>query len=142
MQALYPMTNACLRHLECASDPLPAGFAEVQTINEPLWNLELRAALYERAYLNLFVNNGPSYLSFFNKRSRCLDFKMVTPGCGATTERFFRSIGIEPRSQLPVFTPFQRLVWEDDRLEVIQREFQAMCRRIEASERQSALAGS
>lgn len=104
---------------------------EVTVFPEASWNIELRAALYELSYLNMSVNNGSAALCIYNRRARCLTFKMLTPSCGATSASYFRSQGIEPGSQLKHETPFQRMVWEDDRLEVIQKEFREMCDRIE-----------
>jgi tetratricopeptide (TPR) repeat protein len=97
---------------------------------EATWNMELRAAIHELAYLNLSVNNGPGLVAWGNRRARALVFKIVTPSAGATTVQFCNAIGWPPGSQLEFLTPFQRFVWEDDSLAVIEREFSMMCERI------------
>ena len=120
-----------IRDTEAAFKPLPSELDGLIVFPEPPWNIELRAALYELSYLNMSVNSGTNALCLYNRRVRCLTFKMITPLSGATTEEFFRSQGLEPGSQLKHATPFQRLVWEDDRLDVIQEAFREMCERIE-----------
>ena len=106
---------------------------------EASWSVQLRLALYERAFLNLGVNNGPFLMAALGSLSRLLVFKMVTPSVPQTTEEFMRRLGFEVGGQLPFAGPFQRLVWEDDRLDVIEREFTAMVARIEAAEGTPAL---
>ncbi len=98
---------------------------------EVAWNVGLRMALYERAWLNLGVNNGPMALCWLNDRTRYITFKMVTPGVAGSTVVFNRSRGFEPNQSLPFATPYQKWVWEEDGLEVIEREFQRMVGRIE-----------
>ena len=56
---------------------------------------------------------------------------MVTPSVSQTTVAFNRSRGFEPNQSLPFATAFQRWVWEDDSLDVIEREFQQMVARVE-----------
>ena len=87
------------------------------------WDLALRMALYESSYLNLGVNNGPLFMCILNARTRVLIFKILTSGVPQTSEEFVSSVGFKIGKQLPFSTPFQRLVWEDDSLEAIEREF-------------------
>lgn len=102
---------------------LPAGLRECVVFPEAAWNLEIRAALYEQSYINMFVNNGPAMLSLFNRRSRTLIFKIITESCGSTSSRYFESVGIKPGQQYRFMTPVQKLVWEKDTFDVIWREF-------------------
>lgn len=115
-------------------DALPSPIEDFEVFREASWNVGLRMALYESSYLNLGVNNGPLFTCTKNSRTRLLIFKIVTPAVPQTTEDFMQQLGFEIGGQLPFATPFQRLVWEDDTLEVIEREFEAMVARIEASE--------
>jgi len=112
-------------------DPLPPGLGADDVFREASWNVQLRLALYERAFLNLGVNNGPLLMAALGARARLLVFKMITSTVPQTTEEFMRKLGFEIGGQLPFGGPFQRLVWEDDRLDVIEREFHAMVARIE-----------
>jgi len=120
-----------VRDTEASFKPLPPELDGLVVFPEVLWNIELRAALYELSYLNMFVNNGPVLLCLFNRQTRYIMFKVITPSCSATTEEHYLRHGVVPGSQFKHATPFQRLVWEDDRLEVIQEAFREMCDRIE-----------
>lgn len=123
-----------IRDTESAFKPLPSELHRLLVFPEVPWNVELRVALYELSYLNMTVSGGPCALCIYNQRVRYLIFKMLTPSCRADSARFFRSEGLEPGSQLKHATPFQHLVWEDDRLEVIQKKFSEMCDSIEMEE--------
>ncbi len=112
-------------------DPTPAELEGFEVFREASWSVGLRMALYESSYLNLGVNNGPLFMAAMNDRTRLLIFKMITPTVPQTTEEFVRQEGFQIGGQLPFATPRQRLVWEDDALEVIDREFQAMVASIE-----------
>jgi len=111
-------------------DPAPAFFEGFEVFREASWNVGLRMALYESSYLNLGVNNGPLLMAALSDQTRVLVFKIITPSVPQTTEEFMRQLGFQIGGQLPFATPFQRLVWEDDTLEVIEREFTAMVARM------------
>ena len=96
------------------------------------FNIELRMALYERAYLNLMINNGPYGLCAFNERCRYVMFKILTPDVPQTTEASMHRHGFDI-GETPAFsTRFQEWVWEDDKLDVIEEHFERMVARIEA----------
>ena len=120
-----------IRDTEAAFGPLPAELCGLTIFPEASWNIELRAALYELSYLNMSVNTGPAALLSFNRLTRYLCFKIIIATYSSTTEEHVRAIGIEPGTQLQISTPFQRYVWDDDRLDVIQEAFRDMCDRIE-----------
>jgi hypothetical protein len=122
-----------LRDLATAVDPPPAEFPDCLYFPEAVWNLELRAALYERAYLNLTINNGPSMLLYLNPLCRYLSFKLVTSSCAPTTPEYFKRVGLPIGSQPAVATDFQRLVWQDDEEATLHQEFQSMVGIIEAA---------
>gem|GEM_PF-1331622 len=111
--------------------PQLSGFSH---FTETSWNVGLRMALYERAWLNLGVNNGPMGLCWLNDRTRYLTFKMVTPTVPQATRKALVGLGFEPDQSLPFATPLQRWVFEDDTLEVIARHFLSMVKAIEAIE--------
>ena len=48
---------------------------------------------------------------------------MITPGAPGTSEAVYRVRGIEPGTTPDLANPFVKWVWEDDSLEVIEREF-------------------
>ncbi|MEX0814231.1 MAG: hypothetical protein WD014_01035 [Dongiaceae bacterium] len=111
---------------------LPSAVADLPVFRTVSWNLSLRMALYERAWLNLGVNTGPMGLCWLNDTTRYLTFKILTPEAPQTSPRFARWCGFEPDRSLPFATPLQRWVWEDDSVEAIEREFAAMEAAIDA----------
>lgn len=113
-------------------DALPDVLQGLPVFREVSWNVGLRAALYERAWLNLGINNGPMGLCWLNERTRYITFKLTTPSVAQATEAFNRDRGFVAGRSLPFATPVQKWVWEDDTLEVIRREFFAMVERIES----------
>ena len=119
-------------------DPRPAPMEGFEVFSEASWNVGLRMALYESSYLNLGVNNGPLFMCVMDSRTRLLVFKIITASVPQTTEEFMSQLGFKIGGQLPFATPFQRLVWEEDTLQVIEREFAAMVALIDASERMVA----
>jgi hypothetical protein len=92
----------------------------------------LRMALYEHAFLNLGVNNGPMGLAWLNARVRYATLKIETPGVPQSSLEFIRSFGFEPGKSLPFATELQEWVWEDDTQEIITRTFQRLRQKIEA----------
>lgn len=74
-------------------------------------DVQYRLALYERAYLNAGVNNGPMALNVFSRRP-VLYFRPITHGYHETTEAHWRANGIPIRSQFPWFSVVQRIIWE------------------------------
>lgn len=116
---------------ERACDRIPEALQLFEVMLAASWNLHLRMALYERAWLNLGVNNGPMSLCWMNDQSRYITFKMATPSVAQSTVAFQLSRGFEPGQSLPFATPFQKFVWEDDSFDVINKEFLRMVKQIE-----------
>ena len=111
---------------------LPASLREFTVFPEAAWNVGLRMALYEHAFLNLGVNNGPMGLAWLNARVRYATLKIETPGVPQSSLEFIRSFGFEPGKSLPFATALQEWVWEDDTQESITRTFQRLKQKIEA----------
>jgi hypothetical protein len=107
-------------------EPPPAVIEDFEIFREASWNVWLRMALYESAYLNLGVNNGPLFMAALNESVRLLVFKMVTSEVPQTDAAFLQQLGFEIGGQLPFASPFQKLVWTDDTPEVIAKEFESM----------------
>lgn len=97
-------------------------------------HIDLRVALYEQSWLNLFIPNGPGVLGMLSRNIRFVMFKMVTEEFVNTSTAHIQSLGFKIGGQMPQATPFQRLVWEPDDLDVIEREFAAMADRIDAGD--------
>jgi hypothetical protein len=111
---------------------LPGALDEFVLMSEAAWNVGLRMALYQRAFLNMGVNNGPMGLCWLNETTRYATLKMAPAGVPQTTPESFRDLGFEMGRSLPFATPFQQLVWEDDRRDVIERVFAGLVARIES----------
>lgn len=108
------------------SDGLPEPLARFCCMQEAAWTLGLRIALYERAFLNLGINNGPAFLFLTDCRARGIIFKILSPGVPQTEASYLEKLGFEIGGQIPFCTPFQKMVWEDDTFDVIKREFELM----------------
>ena len=89
-------------------------------------------AIYELAYVNMFVNTGPGSLCILNRRCRYLFFKVMAQSRLATEEALQR-LGFAINTSPPFATPFQKWVWETDDCNILRREFDAMVSRIEAT---------
>ena len=122
-----------LRDLEKDMLEISPILGDVTVFHAPVWNIEIRAAFYEKSYLNMMVNNGPAIVAYANEKTRLLLFKMVTEKYGATNELFFKSIGMPIGTQPKFFTRYQKIVWKDDDYEVLQQEFNEMCNLIESN---------
>ena len=102
-------------------------------LGEAAWNLGLRMALYERAYVSMGVNTGPMGLCWLNARTNYATLKMAPANVPQTSPAFYRELGFEPGRSLPFATSTQELVWEDDTLVAIQRAFIRIAERVESS---------
>ena len=112
---------------------LPTILREFTVFPEAAWNIGLRMALYEHAFLNLGVNNGPMGLAWLNARVRYATLKIETAEVPQSSLEFIRSFGFEAGKSLPFANSLQEWVWEDDTEEVIMRTFRRLADRVEAT---------
>ncbi|MBI4694018.1 MAG: hypothetical protein HY749_08350 [Gammaproteobacteria bacterium] len=124
LPVFVPDTERCLEEVAATIGGFPV-------FREACWNVGLRMALYERAYLNVGVNNGPLGLCWLNGATRYITFKMIEPSVAQTTREYLEWCGYEIGASLPCAGPAQKWVWEDDTAAVIGREFAHMVERIE-----------
>ena len=103
----------------------------LELYHEAAWNLGLRMALYERAYMNLGVNNGPLGLCWLNAKTRYLTFKILAGNAPQVTKEYMEYLGFPIGESLPFATPFQRWIWQPDDEATITREFDLMAARID-----------
>lgn len=93
-----------------AHEPL----AGIPTDPQAACQIRARAELYASAWLNLFVSNGPAWLSM----AMDLPTVIFRPGDERLGRAFgrehFRRCGIEWGGQMPGSPAYQRLVWSDD----------------------------
>src|SRR5262249_5065021 len=100
---------------------IPGVLHEFLLLPEAAWNVGLRMALYQQAYVNLGVNNGPMGLCWLHGVTRYATRKMAPAGVPQTTLEYFQTLGFEAGRSLPFATPAQKLVWEDDTRDAIER---------------------
>lgn len=115
-----------------ASKPVPDSLAAFGYCPEAALDLGFRFGLYEAAYANLGINNGPMGLCWLDDCVRYITFKILSESVPQTTTEYMRHLGFEIGGSLPFATPWQKWVWEDDTLDVIEREFSALTRAIDA----------
>lgn len=115
---------------ETAMDWEPEAIREFLVFREAPWNIPLRSALYELAYLNLSIVHGPTELLWYNDRCRYVIF-FPPPDSRQTQTEFVKANGFVPGESLPFATSFQKWVWEPDDTHVIKREFDRMCGSLE-----------
>ncbi|MBS0534409.1 MAG: hypothetical protein JSR72_10165 [Proteobacteria bacterium] len=105
--------------------------SEFVSFPEAAWNVGLRMALYERAFVNLGVNTGPMGLCWLNAKTHYATFKMAVPNVPQTSLEYFRELGFVPGESLPFATATQDLIWHDDTAAEITRAFGNLTVRIE-----------
>ncbi len=127
----YPVI---IRDTESAFKPIPVSLKGINIFSPAAWNLEIRVAFYRKAYLNMFISNGPGAIALYDRNIRFLKFKIITQSVAATSADHLKMLGLEPGTQLPWLNQFQRWVWEDDDFDVLVREFEKMETKIKASE--------
>ena len=122
---IVPDTEAAFR----ASNELKA----FRVFAEGPWNIELRMALYQSAYVNLFVNNGPASLCVLNQSCRYVMFKVTSPSLRLTSPEYLAELGFAAGRSPGFAGPFQRWIWEQDSLPVLEREFREISRAIDSA---------
>jgi len=101
------------------------------------WNLSLRMALYEAAWLNMAVMHGPMELCWYSERCRYLIFIPVgaAPQC---TPESLEEQGHEIGRDFRFAGRFQRLVWEAETLPTVRNGFAELAAAIEAQSSSNA----
>jgi hypothetical protein len=109
---------------------LPSELRDFTVFPEAAWNIALRMALYERAFVNLGINTGPMGLAWLNECVRYATLKIETAEVPQASLGFIQSFGFEVGKSLPFATPLQEWVWEDDTEEAITKTFRRLSERI------------
>lgn len=110
---------------------VPAELHGLPIFSEAAVAVGLRMALYQRAYLNLGVNNGPMGLCWLNEQTRYITFKILNDEALQTRAEYMELLGFETGRSLPFATEWQRWVWAEDELPIIQDAFNDMVARLE-----------
>jgi hypothetical protein len=102
-------------------------------VREAAFDLNLRMALYEAAWLNLSASSGAFGFATLNDRCRTLGFNFVVSGASEASSASLEAFGF-PIGKDPLYaTQFQHWVWEEDEYPVIVREFAKMAEIIETN---------
>lgn len=110
---------------ETAMRPPPGDFSDEVICEAASWNLEIRVALFERAWLNLSVMHGPMELCWYIQPARYVVFLKV--GASPQTEpAVFAQNGQTIGEDFDFCMPHQHIAWCEDSLENIRSEFERM----------------
>ena len=105
-------------------------FGDLPVYGPAAIDLELRVALYRRAWLNLADNGGPAFLNYFMADPRILCFlpvaklPEVVQITGRGVDRMAELLGVKVGESFPFATPVSRFVWKPDTVENIMDAFE------------------
>lgn len=112
-------------------DRISEGFSEWQSVGATdgqfaVWDIRIRQALYEKADMNFFVNNGPFVLALFSKTINYAVFKMLTSSVFVTSDKYFEMHGWKVGDNFWGACKNQNIFWEDESIDgfrKVLREF-------------------
>ena len=87
-------------------------------------NVEVRMALYVMAHVNLGVNNGPLCLCMLSHKCNYIMYKIVTEEYHYCSTKVLEDRGFIVNGDCPIATPRQKMIWQDDSLDVIEQAFE------------------
>ena len=109
-----------LRDTDKDFQSIPKELESVTLFHQPVWNIELRSALYELSYLNLLKDNGIGVFCYLNHSVKYLYFHSMTD----SLIEYWHSAGISYGESFAWSNEFQKIVWEKDDLINIKQEFE------------------
>ncbi len=98
---------------------------EFPVFREAAFHPQLRVALYESAFVNMSTLAGPASMVMLNAECRYLQFKPMVDSAPMSTRRVVEEMGFKINENPAYAAPFQKLIWEEDNVEVLRREFLA-----------------
>lgn len=113
-----------IRDFEKAFEPLPYFDEDILVCDKASWDLNFRVGLYETAFLNYFVNNGPWMLAVFDKEINHIGVKITTESVHVTSTKHRLAMGDNIGVSYPFLGKSQMLVWKDDTLDVLMASFE------------------
>ena len=123
-----------LRDAEMVFQPLSKKFCKATAFGEPVFNMELRMALYELSYINLFPSGGTSVLCKVNKKARSITF----PPSSSMLKFWYDRSGLNEQSnKFPLTSEYHRLVQKEDLYDNIIPAFEEFSAEIEKREGKS-----
>jgi hypothetical protein len=110
---------------ETAMREPPADFSRHVVCHAASWNLEIRMALYEAAWLNMALMHGPMELCWYNEQARYALF-MAVGTSPINSEASLIANGHRLGVDLEFAKPYQRLFWARDDLPALRDAFAEM----------------
>jgi hypothetical protein len=112
-----PDTDSCW-------ESLPELHGEI-IFSEAAWNLGLRMAMNELAYLNFFVSNGTAAIAQLSSRCRYVAFIPVIDSSEQAQESVYRGYGLDPEvsERFPFSLEHQIICFDHDDFENIKTSF-------------------
>ena len=104
----------------------PADFGQHVVCHAASWNLEIRMALYEVAWLNMALMHGPMELCWYNEQARYVLFMTVGNRAAVNSEASLIANGHRLGIDLEFAKPHQRIVWKRDDLPALLDAFAVM----------------
>jgi len=110
---------------ETVTGPPPVDFSRHLVFDLASVNLELRLALYEAAWLNMALMQGPTELCWYSETARYLLFIQVGTAAVQSEQALIQN-GHRLYADLDFAKPYQHIVWTIDELGSLQRSFAEM----------------
>lgn len=120
---------AIIPDTETALQTLPPEFKGIAQVPPAAFNLELRAAMYEESFLNLFVSNGTAMVAMLDKHVRFIQF--LSGEWIRNAARVEKSSGIPLGNSYAYLNRYQKISWLDQHVDAIWNEFQTMAERLD-----------
>ena len=99
-------------------------FPGIYIFTECAWNMGLRMALYESAYLNYFSPNGPSRLAVWNSKVSYISMNSLPENSIVTTEEYYKIRDHQIGNNFKFALPNQRYVFTPESYHGIMQEFE------------------
>jgi hypothetical protein len=91
---------------------------------EPCWNLGLRIALNEAAFVNFFYSNGTAAIAVLSRKTRYVVFLPIIEGSQQANSCSYEFMGLDTTvNRFPFSLEHQLISWTPDDLEHIQAAF-------------------
>ena len=119
-----------LRDTNTIFQPIPLIYQDITTCDIASLNMELRAALYQHAYTNLIINNGPNGLLHLSSLTSYLQLKPEGTGANVS-ENYERKAGFGPDYHFLKMNSHQLISFQSDKLENIQSNFERLILNLE-----------
>ena len=124
-----PITFVVIRDYFSLYEPSPIVGENIKFCTEAVLHAPIRAALYQEADINLMVANGTVGLCMLNHQANYIVFKYLCEGAPSASENdIWNNHGLKPGDQIPGANKWQRIIWEPDDFDILNRELDSFLR--------------